>query len=148
MTDSVATTDTNSTFSHDDSGEIDELVFSARFLDTPNIEEIRKKLAGGRLEPILKTVASHPASMTDDISDRTKEMLDLREKIAQKSEALSKLETSTEDGKSYIPGSLQNKPPIAAPNYPKGNGRTNNIIEERIKTNKQHNVKKSEIISV
>ena len=57
-------------------------------------------------------------------------MLDKREKLAQKVEAQRKLNTKSDDGKSYIPGSLRTKNKIEVPGYLKGNEKLNEIVEE------------------
>ena len=62
-------------------------------------------------------------------------MLGRRDTIAQKTEALEKLDSKTSDGESYIPGSLRRGNPIAVPNYLKGNDRLEAIVEEGLEQN-------------
>ena len=61
MGDSVATTGTNSTRSLVESeDEGFEIRFESTFLDTQNEEDVRKKLAGKRLEPVFKNSCIAP----------------------------------------------------------------------------------------
>ena len=75
-------------------------------LDTPDREEIEKELSGKKTEVLVNIVVSHPNSMKDTILDHSTRMLRLRERVTQKSDALSKLTTVNNDGESYVPGSL------------------------------------------
>ena len=107
MGDSDATTMLNESLSEDASSLISEYeVTFCDLLDTPNLDEVRKELEGKKTESLSSIVVSHPASMKDTIVGQATKMLDRYEKIAQKIEALLRLDSKTDDGKSYVPGSL------------------------------------------
>ena len=73
------------------------------------------------MEVLAPIIALYPASMTDTILEHAAKVLGMRERMSQKSEALSKLDIKTDNGESYIPGPLQIKKPIVAPAYVKDN---------------------------
>ena len=130
-----------------DGGEFDMSPFSFDdLLDTPDCEEIKKELSGTKTEVLVNIVVSHPDSMKDTILDHSKRMLRLRERISQKSDALSKLETTDDDGESYVPGSLRKKNPIEAPGYYKDNTVLKEIVEEGQQQNKEDKKAKVTIV--
>ena len=99
-------------------------------IDTPNVEDLREELKGKETEPLAEVLASYPSSMKDPILRLSAKMLGKRTKKIQKSEALVKLNSKDDDGKSYIPGSLRRKNPIEVPNYLKGNEVLEQIARE------------------
>jgi len=64
-------------------------------------------------------------------------MLNIYQQIGQKIEAQSKIDHSTDNGKSYISGSLGIANPIAALNYLKSNTRIEELVQEGHEVNKQ-----------
>ena len=115
-------------------------------LDTPDREEIEKELSGKKTEVLVNIVVSHPNSMKDTILDHSTRMLRLRERVTQKSDALSKLTTVNDDGESYVPGSLRIKNPIEAPGYYKDNDKLKEIVEEGNRQNEEDKKKKVAIV--
>ena len=73
-------------------------------------------------------------------------MLSKQNKRVQKTEALVKLDSKTDDGKSYIPGSLRRKNPIEVPNYLKGNETMESIVQEAHDQNEEDKEKKAELV--
>ena len=73
-------------------------------------------------------------------------MLGKRNKRVQKTEALVKLDSKTDDGKSYIPGSLRRKNPIEVPKYLKGNETMESIFQEAQNQNEEDKEKKAELV--
>ena len=68
--------------------------------DTPNRDEIKKDPEGKKTKPLSSIVVAQPV---------TTKILDKYKTIAHKVEAKLKLESKTDDGKSYVPGSLRKK---------------------------------------
>ena len=132
MGDSEATTVTTETnFSNDATSSI--LECEAAFYDifvTPNLDEVKKEHKGKKTEPIFSIVAADPASVKDSILEQTTKTLNKYEKISQKVEAQLKLDSKTDDEKSYVPGSLQKKNAIKVPSYLKGNDRSESIAKK------------------
>ena len=125
--------------------EVDGFKFRP-LLDTPNLEDIEKELKGKKLEVLTSTIASHPASMKDNILENAERMLGRRDTISQKTEALEKLDSKTSDGESYIPGSLRRGNPIAVPSYLKGNERLEAIVEEGHEQNEEDKKEKAKLV--
>ena len=115
-------------------------------IDTPDVEETKKDLEGKETEPLYQVIASHPSSMKGPILKHAIEMLGRRNKRVQKAEALVKLDSKTDDGKSYIPGSLRRKNPIEVPNYLKGNEIMESIVQEAHDQNEEDKEKKAELV--
>jgi len=137
----------NESLSEDASSLISEYeVTFCDLLDTPNLDEVRKELEGKKTESLSSIVASHPASMKDTILGQATKMLDKYEKIAQKIEALLKLDSKTDDGKSYVPGSLRNKNAIEVPSYLKGNERLESIAKEGHELNEEHKQQNAKLV--
>ena len=84
--------------------------------------------------------------MKDTILGQATKMLDKYEKIAQKIEALLKLDSKTDDGKSYVPGSLRNKNAIEVPSYLKGNERLESIAKEGHELNEEHKQQNAKLV--
>ena len=115
-------------------------------LDTPDVEETKKELEGKETEPLYQVIASHPSSMKGPVLKHSIKMLGRRNKRVQKTEALVKLDSKTDDGKSYIPGSLRRKNPIEVPKYLKGNETMESIFQEAHDQNEEDKEKKAELV--
>ena len=127
--DSTFEAETNPAIDHVDPAAVEpEIVFES-FTDTPKLNDVRKELEGTKLEPLLPIAVSHPAVMKDPILKHAVKMLDLYFKLRQKLDAQSKQKGKTEDGGSYIPGSMRTVNPVATPNYLKGNQELEEIVE-------------------
>ena len=108
MGDSEATTMTDEAhFSNDASSQI--LEYEATFydlFDTQHFDKVKKELKRNKTQPLSSVVAAHPASVKDSILGQATKMLNKYEKISQKVEAQLRLDSKTDYGKFYIPGSL------------------------------------------
>ena len=122
------------------------LEFGDKLLDTPTLEDVKKKFSGSKIKFLAPLIASLPIDMTDTISKNAKEMLKLLDRINQKKEARLKLDSTTDEGKSYIPGSLRSKNPISGPNYLKGNERIEQIVQEGHDANEQYKLEQAKIV--
>ena len=68
--------------------------------------------------------------MKDLILEHATKMPNLLSKIKQKEEARSKLDSSTDNGQSYILGSIRTSDPLVAPNYLEGSKIIQSIVQE------------------
>ena len=116
------------------------------FLDTPSLEDVSKKFQGKRNESLAPTVASHPSIMMDIILQHTGKMLDLFQSTMTKNEAQLKLNSSTANGRPYIPQSQRKTSTIVAPNNMQGNDRIESFVEEGRDTNERHKEENASII--
>ena len=115
-------------------------------LGAPDREEIEKELSGKKTGVLVNIVVSHPNSMKDTILESSTRMLRLRERVTQKSDALSKLTTVNDDGESYTPGSFRTKNPIEAPGYYKDNDEFKAIVKEGNQQNEENKRAKVAIV--
>ena len=110
MGDSEATTMTTESLRDDTLSLTSEYdVTFCDLLDTPNLYEVKTELEGKKTKSLSSIIALHTASVKDTILGQGTKMLDKYEKISQKIEAQLKFDSKTDDGKSYVPGSLRKK---------------------------------------
>ena len=110
-----------------ETSKLSSLVLVDEFLDTPSLGDVRKQLDRTKYSTLSNMISSHPANMKDIILHHARKMFDLRERNAQKIKSQYKLNSKTEEEKSYIPGSLRKKAPLSGPNCLKGNERIDNM---------------------